>query len=958
MGSSRPALSVQALSGGRSFDSADRAEVSFGRPESLKVFVSSVMRDGSLASERAATADVVDEFPGMEPWLWERNASAGPYSSVSVCLGQARTSDILVLIVGDDITDITEREWRAAQENGAACVLLRKASSSPSAKLAAFIEAERGHGIDAEFAEDEDLRRELSKALRACVTEGVRGRRRNRRLSSTPAGPTTHLLEAGVERAQEHYTRGSAATAAEVLAELDVLLDVDTERPEGLEIVTGLVLGAAGRSAEAVTAYRRILSNPTSTDHGIAVAHQNMGLEAMRVGDLRRARHLMRQALDLYVENDDWFGVLQMLLNWATLSFEEGKLDRAAQAVDTAESLLGCFAEAMSHQRAAVLGARGHLAVQAGDLEGGLALHRRSYRLSDAPDALAVSAQNVGAVYRDLGRQGLARKWSERALEHAIECSDLRRIEEVHRLLGLIAADADDLDRAITEFELARVTAERMGDLWQAATLAADIGAFLVKRGDPNARSRLDAAYRTLEEFEDYRWMARVDLNRAYVADRAEAQELLHRVAHCEAADPGQRLTALERIGQSWLDEPADPIRAVDAFKAAVVARGEAAESALLAGEYGHWMQDHGHAAEARTLFDIAWELAHTQPDLEVRIDVRMDRALLLVEVGDLDGALSELRWCVGAAKRTRDGARHLTALQNVGEVARRAEQFVLARRTLKEARELAQRLDAAAEYRTATWLLGLTEVSARKPARARSAGTELLELSEQARSREDTGHAFRVLGDAAFLDGEFEEAADWFRKASRSNDTPDGLIGDLLSIAESHAAARRWRPTLRAVQRAVDLAQEHHLEERAWPPLLRAARSYLDRNELRRAAELIGPAWALASQTADQLLPGGEDLDVDRGTEEVGGDEGSDFACAVSTTVWFVLHSGARPSDELYGLVFDVLDVEDSTREWLRSMVDEASEAINNIDEQLDGGAEGERGSTGRSSATTAVED
>jgi hypothetical protein len=102
------------------------AEVLYGRSATLRVFISSEMRTGRLRRERLAVASVVDKHPDAEPWLWERNARAGRYSSFEVCVGTARTSDILLLILADELTDVTEAEWRAAKDGGANCALFAK----------------------------------------------------------------------------------------------------------------------------------------------------------------------------------------------------------------------------------------------------------------------------------------------------------------------------------------------------------------------------------------------------------------------------------------------------------------------------------------------------------------------------------------------------------------------------------------------------------------------------------------------------------------------------------------------------------------------------------------------------------------------------------------------------------------------------------------------------------------
>ncbi|MDQ6927674.1 MAG: tetratricopeptide repeat protein [Actinomycetota bacterium] len=349
--STRPVGRLPSFSSIETFVTGTGADLTYGRPATLKVFISSVMRNGSLAAERNAVAAVVDDHPDAEGMAWERNANAGPYSSVGVCTGHASTADVLFLVVSDDLTDVTEAEWRAAQKGGAACAMFTKTGVSRSSRLQTFIKIERSNGIDVPFEGLPSLQQAMSDALRRCITDASRQRTQRRRVGALPAGHPAHLLEAGVERAVQHYFSGSASDAAEVLEEIDALLGPGVQRPEALELVTGLVHGAAGRTSAAVAAYKRVILSPASTEPAIAVAHQNMGIEALKLGDLPRARELMQLALDIYRKIDDWFGVLQMVLNLATLSLAEGDLTRATRLSDFGEELVGCFREPLAHQR-------------------------------------------------------------------------------------------------------------------------------------------------------------------------------------------------------------------------------------------------------------------------------------------------------------------------------------------------------------------------------------------------------------------------------------------------------------------------------------------------------------------------------------------------------------------------------------------------------------------------------
>jgi hypothetical protein len=117
-------------------------ELRHGRSPKLRVFISSKMRGGVLKAERAAAAEAVDTHPDAEAWLWERSADAGPYCSIEVCRGQAATSDVLILIVSDEVTPATDIEWRAARANGAVCAILVREGGLRDDSLIAFLRAE------------------------------------------------------------------------------------------------------------------------------------------------------------------------------------------------------------------------------------------------------------------------------------------------------------------------------------------------------------------------------------------------------------------------------------------------------------------------------------------------------------------------------------------------------------------------------------------------------------------------------------------------------------------------------------------------------------------------------------------------------------------------------------------------------------------------------------------------
>lgn len=91
------------------------SEELFGRSAHLKIFVSSKMAGGVYVTERSSCAETVDQIGFARAWYWERDSNAGPYCSEKVCLGHAAMSDGLILILGDELTEITRKEYEVAR---------------------------------------------------------------------------------------------------------------------------------------------------------------------------------------------------------------------------------------------------------------------------------------------------------------------------------------------------------------------------------------------------------------------------------------------------------------------------------------------------------------------------------------------------------------------------------------------------------------------------------------------------------------------------------------------------------------------------------------------------------------------------------------------------------------------------------------------------------------------------
>ena len=79
----------------------------------LQVFISSKMRKDSLQAERDAAVKAV-KMSGLKPWHWETCGYAASYPPMEICLEAVQNSDILILLLGYDLTKHTREEHQTA----------------------------------------------------------------------------------------------------------------------------------------------------------------------------------------------------------------------------------------------------------------------------------------------------------------------------------------------------------------------------------------------------------------------------------------------------------------------------------------------------------------------------------------------------------------------------------------------------------------------------------------------------------------------------------------------------------------------------------------------------------------------------------------------------------------------------------------------------------------------------
>src|SRR5436305_1454024 len=126
------------------------------RPDYSRIFISSKMYSGAFRKERAAAARAVESLPEFRAWYWERDARAGPYSSRDVCIRTARTSDGLILLLGDELTDITREEYAAAHGAGVPCFIFLDERLQRDAAADSFVRKEWPYAVTQPFKDTAD----------------------------------------------------------------------------------------------------------------------------------------------------------------------------------------------------------------------------------------------------------------------------------------------------------------------------------------------------------------------------------------------------------------------------------------------------------------------------------------------------------------------------------------------------------------------------------------------------------------------------------------------------------------------------------------------------------------------------------------------------------------------------------------------------------------------------------
>jgi hypothetical protein len=156
------------------FEPDDPRNILYSRPHEFIVFISSKMAGGALAKERRVAIETVNAFRPALAWAWETSAPAGSYYSEEECVLRAGTSDALILILDDELTPVTAKEFEAARQGPANLIILTRRGATRDQALQDLIDAARREAITKDFSDLAELESEIDAALWEWFVRGGR----------------------------------------------------------------------------------------------------------------------------------------------------------------------------------------------------------------------------------------------------------------------------------------------------------------------------------------------------------------------------------------------------------------------------------------------------------------------------------------------------------------------------------------------------------------------------------------------------------------------------------------------------------------------------------------------------------------------------------------------------------------------------------------------------------------
>lgn len=819
------------------FKPNDPRNILYSRPHEFIVFISSKMANGALEKERRVAIETVNAFRPALAWAWETSAPAGSYYSEEECVRRAGTSDALILILDDELTPVTRKEFEAARQGPANLIILTRRGATRDRALQDLIDGARHEAITKDFSDLAELESEIDAALWEWFVRGgrtlglqVQERRQSEpdlsllsqaELSGGEWGTVT--VETALEKAREEIAAGSseevlweiygwAATAVDEdhypLARLLIDKLEEIVPAEAIdEVARGWILNLEGRivsgkgdpDAARYFEQMRLIGVATNEKELIATALQNLGVQAVIAADHRLAGERFKEAFELKTETKDDYGAVQIMLNFVNVLIGSGSFEAARQILaDLAPHLNDSEARQL---RASVHGQLGLIFSKEGRFEDARQEFKRS--LADARSAGSGSRQIT--ALQNLGANALERLKPREAIGWFKKGFAIAEALDDHvRMATLAAAEGDSLaklerwEEAARCFALAARMATLSGNLSSEAQAWANVGACWRELGRPEEALKLiDQALSNPNADQSPDWRARQLRNLAEVLeDLGRSTEALNRLEEAARLAKDAELidAALQRAAEIALIHPGLSERADGYLKRALDLQreiGSSTDAAWRAAQMGALLSSSSQASAAPEYFTIALRVFARNGERRRAFHVRNDRGIALGSIGSQKPAVKDLKAALKIAREIGDLRLEFQAELNLGELERRREHYVEARAHELRAIEIARAIPDPASEGSALNTIGLIETDLGNFEAAKDSYGEALQIARNSRDEQAQAEALGGLAGVAFRQEQFAEAARRFEQAVRRQRGQNtvSLVEDLGGLVVSRAA-------------------------------------------------------------------------------------------------------------------------------------------------------------------------
>lgn len=879
----------------------------YGRPRAFIVFISSKMAEGALTSEREAAIAAVEEFRPARAWAWEKDAPAGSFYSEEECVERARTSDALVLIVEDELTPVTRKEFEAAEKGTATVIVLARRGVRRNPELTRFINKLRGRTITKEFSDLNELKAEVDLALWEWFVRGGRTlglqvqeqRRASADLSLlesaelTRDGATSDLRHE-LERLRDEAEKGNAesalweiygwaATATDedhfplAALLLDQLLDIIPSDSID-EVARGWILNLEGRIAsgsgvdDAVQYFEQMRQIGKATDEPelVATAHQNLGVQAVIADEHATAREHFRSSFELKLQTGDAYGSIQIALNMCNVLLGEGSYKAARELLDDLEPYIrgpesAGLRASISGQRGLILSREGRFDEARTEFGDSLRHARRAH--SGGRQVLAL--QNLGANSIERGKPREAIRWYRKADAIAQSLGDRHRLQILAGAMGSALAEEKRWEEAAEEFARAARLAESLRDVPSEVQAWSNVGACWLQLGRPEEALRLiDQALSNPQGGGSPDLRATQLRNLGEVLDRlGKPEEALRRLDEAarladdvELQDSSLQRAAEIALGRPGLGDQADGFlqRSLELQREA----GSSVDAAWRAAMIGAQLSNSSQAAAAPRYFTLALRVFARNGDRRRAFYTRNDRAIALSNTGALTDAARDLKAALAIAQEIGDWRLQFQAELNLGELERRRNNLHSSEAHLQKALKLAEGANDDLDQAAALNLLGLMHVDLGDLNAAERSYQDALQIGKSLKDKKIQAEAFGGLGGVAFRRGRFREAERRFEQSIRTygDAASTALVEDLGGLVLSRTS--RGRVVEEELQRLIDLSGKIGWDRSCAEELAQCGQALVTAGgKIEEAVSLqaIAVACALRSITADL----GEDDDA-----------------------------------------------------------------------------------------------